>query len=520
MFQEQKVFNGGINNLTAPHLIQPNQGVYISNTDISNGEIVSARQTVDTLTDVLGDSAWYYKTADEVVSSVEDRFYVEWAGMLYWSNSAGSIKRYDGTSVLDIGSHTAPATAPTGATSGAGLLEGDYTYTMTYVHDDVFESEPCAFVPLTAVKNQLKLTFTDTPPATATYRNIYRSGGLNPTFNLVSKVSVTATDYTDNISDFNISRKELTTYNNDTVTPNLDMLVMNKGTLFASAGNKVYFSKEGQPEYWNDYNYVVLPKDVAGLGVHGSAIVAFTDDSMFIITGTNINNISIEKLPYSFGCKDKRTVANVDGTLVWVASLDEGDVICAYVGGTVQILNKLDPLINSATVSSLSYDDFETGTYDAYSFTINHAIVSNRKYYLFMNNRTAVVDFTEGVKTYYMSETINSAYSKANSLYVIAGTDVYEYMPSFSNYRNLVYKTGDLDNGNATRVKNYRYIKINATGAYKVTVIVDGQTIMSSEQEKDFLPANVYGKLISFVVESTGYAKIKSISYEYELLKD
>lgn len=521
MFIENKAFNGGINNLVAPHHIGANQGVYISNAEIQNGEIVSAKDKKTNAETLTGNSVIYYKAQDEVVSSAEDRFYVEWAGFLYWSNSAGNLKRYDGTTVVDVGSHTPPASAPTVTASFAsGLLKGSYFYTVTYMHNDFFESTPCDYVAVSPSNQQVDITFTDTPPATATHRRIYRSGGLNPTFNLVVTLPIATGAYTDNIHDFNVSTSELSTNNNDAPPPNLDMLVEKKGTLFGAVDNLVYFSRQGQPEYWSAYDFLQFPKDIMGMGVVGNNVIAFTDDSMYSISGESIQTISVSKLPFNYGCKNKRTVQNIDGRLIWVSSLDRNDAICLFDGASVQIINKLDKHINASTIGSLQYDSFTTETYDSFSFDINRAIVSNHKYYLFMDGRTAIVDFEDSMKIYYMSEAVDTAYSKNNSLFVAVSNTVYEYLPSFGAYRNVIYRTGDFDNGDLTQSKNYRYIKVNGTGTYKITVFIDDKHIMDFETEKSFLPSDAYGKRISFLIESTGYAKIRSISYEYTHLKD
>lgn len=523
MFRQIPLFDGGINNVRASHLIEHNQGSYVANCEIESGELISAKQAKATGNTLAGASTIYYKAADMVVSSAEDRFYVEWAGLLYWSNSAGSLKRYDGVSVLDIGNHVAPATAPTAATPAAGLLNGTYTYAITYVHSDLFESPPCAFVNVSPINNNVVLTFTDTAPVGVTKRNIYRLGGLNPTFNLVGSATPAATTFTDNIADFDVSRKELNTYNYDPAPANLDMLVEVQGTFFGAVGNKVYFSKEGEPEYWSAYNFVVLPKTVTGLGVFGTSIIAFTDSEMYLISGSNLNNIYVTKLPFSFGCKHKRTVKNVNGMLVWVSSRDNGDVICVYNGSNVEILNKLDKYFNASTLGSLSYDDFGGSTYNSYSYDIQRAIVSDRKYFLFTTGRTVMIDFENGVRITYNTESIVTAYSKANNLYVgIQNTtlDEYEYLPDFSTYRDIMYKTGDLADGDIGLLKEYRSVKVVGTGVFTVSAVIDGNITIPLTEKKQFLPSGTRGNTIGFVIKSTGYAKIKAIRYEVTPLKE
>lgn len=520
MFRELKVFDG-VNNVNAPHLIAPHQSTYSANAILNNGELTSHYALLDNGTTVTGNSVTYYKAQDEVVSSAEDRFYVEWAGLLYWSNSAGVLKRYDGTTVSNIGGHTAPASAPTLAVGTAGVLNGTYTYAVTYTYSSLFESPPCAFGSVSPANQKVTVTFTDTPGATVTHRNIYRLGGINPTFNLVATLPVATASYSDDIHDFDISRKELVTYNNDTAPSGLDMLVEIQGTFFGALGDKVYFSKEGQPEYWSDYNFVQFPKDVTGLGVFGNSVIAFTDSYMYMINGSNAQNISMSKLPFDYGCKNKRTVKNMEGRLIWVSALDDRDAICVFDGSSVQIINNFNRQGYTPTVGTTTFADYTTETYDAFTYTIQDAIVSNRKYFLFMSGRTAVVDVETEPKVYYMEDNITASYSKSNSLYVAdAGGTVYEYYPTASTYRDITYRTGDIDDGDMTRVNHYRSLKIHATGDYSVSVYVDGSFVSTVTTEKSFLPRDTYGRYISFLIESNGYAKIKSISYEFTSLKD
>lgn len=521
MIREIKVFDGGINNLIAGHLIGSNQSVYAANANIRSGAIESNRQSKITAEVVLGKSTTYYEAVNQVVSSAEDRFYVEWAGMLYWSNSAGTMKRYDGTTVNNIGGHTAPTVNPTIAASvTAGIPDGDYWYTYTYIHSDLFESAPSGFVMVSVVNKQITVTFTDTPPTTVTHRKLYRAGGINPTFNHLVTIAKATTSYTDNISDFSISREELSTYNNTPPPSGLDMLIETQGVFFGVLGNKVYFSRPGQPEHWSTYGYVQLPKTITGLGAIGGSVVAFTNDSMYMLQGSSINDIMVSKLPYSYGCKNKLTVKNIEGRLVWVSSLDDSDVICVFDGSSVQIANRTALHFNAATIGEMAYSDFDAETWANFSFDIQNAHVSHLKYYLFLSGRTVILDFEGNMRVTYNIEDVDAAYNKNGQMFTINGTAVYEYMPDLSTYRSIVYRTGDFDDGEITRKKNYRAIKVSGTGNYKVSVHVDEIWIMDITTDKEFMPYDVYGNIISFTISSTGYANVKAIAYEFDLLKE
>ena len=530
-------FGGGINNLIAPHLIGEDNSPYVANAQIRTGELISAKKPVeDTDNKPIGEYAHYYISKDQIITSPEDRFYVEWAGFLYWSNSAGTLKRYDGTDIVDLGLQVPPdSTIITLTIDGTGLLKGDYSYCYTCLYNDVFESAPSPIVEIQGVDNQkVKITGLAKPAtATPTHFIIYRSGGLNPTFNQVAKVDATAVEYIDNTSDFKISRRELTTGTNDNPPTNIDMLVESKGTLFGAVGNKVHFSKEGQPEFWSDYSYVTFPTNVTGLGVIGDFIIAFTEENMYAISGTNISNITKKKLPYAYGCKHKRSVKNAEGALIWLSKQDEQDVLLRYDGSGVSYLNYTNMYITAATVGSFTYDYFTTETYDDFRFNVLYAYVIGRRYFLFCTGRTVVVDFTNGIKTYYMNETVLGAYEYHNDLVVIKDfyNDVivksdlraYVYLKSNAARRDMSYLTKDYSMGSLTTEKDFRRLHLNAAGKWSIVVTVDNRAVFAfdhSQGQTINLPSGTHGKLISFSIKSKGYAKIKSMSIDYDILRD
>ena len=520
MYKELTLFDGGINNLIATHLISENQSPFIQNAKINSGVIMSQREKVETSRVVNGKYGFYYRAKDQVITSDEDRFFVEWGGFLYWSNSAGTLKRYDGTTINDIGSHTAPSTAPSALAGTNGLLNGDYFYTITYVHDGFFESPPSGFTQITVANKAVNLTISGTPPTSATSLKIYRSGGINPSFNLLVELPIATTSYADNISDFSISREELATYSNYTPPANIDMLIETGGVFFGAVGNKVYFSNQGQPEYWNPYHYVQLPSTVTGLGAKGGSVIIFTNSSMYQLSGTSLSDISLIQLPFSFGCKHKRTVQNVYGSLVWVAEIDENDVICVYDGGSVTIANMYATSFNRSTIESMAYDDINE-TYNDYNFNIKNSLSAFNKYYLFTTNRTVIVDFVNSAKVYYSYDNIDSAYAIGNNVFAIENLKEYNYTSqSFGKYRNFVFTTKDLIDGMVTQTKSYRMVKISCVGTVELTIKVDDRTIMTTTDTKIFLPSGITGYKISFYLKSVGHAIVNAIMYEYELLKE
>ena len=560
MKNELVTFDGGINTLVAPHLIPMNEARYISNTKIVSGQIEAERepqpknipvaqalQDGSTATCVLGKSTIYFKGKDKVVSSGlltggvfsdEDRSYVEWAGFLYWSNyigdGTGKLQRWDGDEthpVVDLGGHTPPTTDPVLTEDGSGLLNGEYSYCYTVTYEDVFESAPSDIVKLAPVVNKaIKISGLPTSgfDPIPTHITIYRSGGLNPTFNKVNRIEFGVSEYKDNTADFKISRKELNTGTNDAPPADIDMLIESKGTLFGAVGDKIHFSREGQPEYWSDYNYVQLPTKCSGLGKLGDTIIAFTEEDMYAIYGRNIKDITIEKLQHHYGCTNKKTIVNLKGTLLWATKQDTDDLICSFTGGTVNIVNRTNLTALSTRVGAFDYNFFATETYANFAFPPLSAVASGRRYVLFLEGRTVIVDLEGYPKTYYMQESVQGGFELHNELVVCklgaanSGLDAFQYIESYAPRRNLSYVSRDFSDGSIITEKSYRKIHVNGKGHWGITIHVDGVSKFSFDYTNGnsiYLPSGTHGKVISFSISSVGFALVKAIQYEYEILE-
>lgn len=518
-FTELIDFSGGINTQNADYLIGQNEAVYTQNGSISNGNILAIKDK-NKIGTAVGESACYYSAHNTVVSSSEDRFYVEYSGYLYWSNSAGLMKRYDGTTISDVGGWTTPSVLPTvSATVNTGYLNGDYWYTYTYLHENLFESAPSGIVHVTVANKTVQITFTDTPPSTATHRKLYRSGGVNPTQNLLVTLPVATTTYVDNIDDFSISREELATYNNTPPPLGLDMLIEQYGIFLGALGDKVYFSRQGQPEHWSPYSYVKLPKNVTGLGTIGGSAIAFTKDAMFMIQGSSNTDISITKLPFRYGCANKRTVKNLDGILIWYSQVAGKDIICGYDGSTVTQLSDKFPSFTSITIDNLRYDDMpSTATYNNYSLTPRWAEVFDKKYYIAQDNRITVLDFNAGFRIYCLLETVDSLFKASNDLCAVIGTDLYNLYPSLSTYRSISHRTGKYIDGSYATYKSYRRVRAKYSGSCTISVIVDDKEVISSTDSTFYLPAETVGRAIQFNIKFSGYGQFNSLAYEYQAL--
>jgi hypothetical protein len=551
-------FNGGMSTKTSPHLIGRTEGIICENLDLERGTLspLPSFQFIET---VNGRHITNYNgTILSNQAQDDDRFYTEFAGRLYWSNNGftDGLKRYDETIPdVNIGIKAEAPDPLTDAevnqivmaydsnTVGRLTESGIYTYAFTIVDTNGIESYPKIVdsdVDLINKNNpSIKMTVSIanyeawqvTHPTMAGV-NVYRTGGDNPTFNLlaenISPTSVEVTSdatnayWSDTIADINVSRIELTTFENIAPPDEIDMLIESKGTLWASWNKRVYYSQTGTPELWGNLDYVSLDRDCTGLGNFGDVVVAFTKTSAYIISGNNRDNVSLQRLPFNQGCISKHSIVNIDSYLVW-ASMNG---ICIFNGSTIEVITK----------TILAWDEFGrlgNTTYDSYSnekwssvggFDIQYAVGYQDKYYGVYNNGIMIIDISNGIKvsTIYMENVVAVSYNyDDNFLYAIVDNlddtyDVYAQLDGAS-VMTATWKTGRISEGSTNIKKHYRRVEIDGF-PISVTVFIDGTQVFKVEKQRTFfLPHGLTGDDIQFEISTIN--EIRGLKYEYTAMK-
>ncbi len=560
MISELITFNGGLSTKTAPHLIGRSEGIVCQNVNLERGTLypLSSFQFQETV-----NGRHIYNYNGSIISNqteADNRFYDEYNGRLYWSNAgyATGIKRYD-----DLAPNAGILAEAPDALTDTQLSEitmevdtvadgrltylAEYTYAFTVVDANGVESAPRIKASNVILNNKSDLAIHMKmlkPDWDSSFNgvhgiNIYRVGGDNPSFNLIAEgLLATSTkiidgdldpDYiggyyyfVDTFADINVSRIELTTFENIAPPDNLDMLIEIKGTFFGSWGKRVYFSHTGAPEFWGELDYVSLDKDCTGLGKFGDSIIAFTKTSAYIINGNNRDNISMQRLPFNQGCISKHSIANIDSYLVW-ASMNG---ICIFDGSAIQVITK----------KTLSWDEFGrlgNTTYGDYSserwssgtgFDMKYAVGYQDKYYGVFNNGIMVIDIANNLKvsTIYLENVTSVAYNyEDNFLYAIVdnldGTfDIYAQLDG-SSLMTATWKTGRITDGSVNVRKHYRLIDIDGQPE-SIKIYVDGVfKYESKKKSRFFLPSGLVGRDIQFEIESIN--EIRGLKYEYTQLE-
>lgn len=577
MVSELITFDGGLSTKTSSHLIQRNEAIICQNVDLESGTLKPLP------------SLSFYKSVEgkdihsfnyELVNSLaedDDRHYAEYGNVLYWTSKDYTnygLMKYDGTNggtnavaPDGIGSNIALISIEEcSSTDGSGnlTLGAEYYYAFTLVNEDGIESIPTfhttVIILSNANKRSIKISLSKSSYSALIPNgytmNIYRQGGDNPTFNIIAEgltlSSLVDGDinadcgagkycYRDVTADIDVSRIELTTFDNYSPLPELDMLIENQGTFFASFKKKVYFSRVGNPEYWNRLDFVVLDDVCTGLGKFANYILAFTRTTAYLIQGNTRDNISLQRLPFNQGCVDKHTIANIEGYLLWTSL----NGICIYDGGSVRVITKKTLAWDEfGRISNTVYDEYDDGYYNdngkpmqkkwdsGDGFNLTYATSYQDKYFASYNNGVAIIDLSNGLKvsTIYAENIVSVSVNKPdNYMYVVAhnpkevgdvdyGKDYDVYIFSNSGYNmTATWKTGRLSEGSVNVNKHYRSVELDGT-ATNVKVFVNGILKLDIDNKNKFmLPSGCIGKDIQFEISTI--TEVRGLKYEYTVLK-
>jgi hypothetical protein len=392
-----------------------------------------------------------------------------------------------------------------------------YIYMYTVVDTDGIESTPSPQYAVNPANQNVSITIgTDVVTEDVLYRRIYRTGGSNPTFNLIAELDATTLTYTDSTRDLDVSRIELSTFTNYAPPTSLTNLVENSGTFWGSVGDRVYFSENGNPEFWNPLDFVVLNDTCTGIGKFREYILAFTEADAYIISGFNRDSITMSKLPYNEGCINHFSIANVNELLVWTSK----NGICAFNGSSIDVVTRniiswfSDTLVGNAVFDSMS------GTFDAnVGYKVTYAIGVQGIYYAVYQSGIGILDFNNGVVASTIElEDVKSLYFDEDENKVVGITGDLNRWYINSGTENLVgaWRTPRLQDEGYASIKQYRRVTLDSAPEY-VRVFIDGEEKLRMNKTKDFfLTSGCIGHTIQFEIGTK--QEIRSLKYLYGVM--
>lgn len=527
MKQRLLTFNGGLNTKVAPHLIEVNQATECINVDLTKGSL----HPIKSMTHEEVTTGEYTIMEDGVIISNADeqdiRSYARFGGRIYWTNryyGSFGLMRYDGTSA---GVEASAPPAPNGTITSSGTipngnLSGEYVYAYTYVDTDSIESAPSPYSSIVLLnKEDASLTINvATPiPNDVVYIRLYRTGGNNPTFNLVGEFLKANLTFIDTTRDIDVSRLELASFDNSPPPASLDNLVENNGTMWGSVNDRIYFSINGSPEYWSSLDYVTLNNPCTGIGTYGDSVIAFTRSGAYIISGYSRDTVAVSKLATREGCVNHGSIANVGDYLVWVSR----NGVCIFDGNTVTVATRNMLSWNDlATVGDATFDSSDA-TFDANAgFDVIGGISFQGKYYGVYGVGIGILQIEDGTlaSTVAVDNARSIMYNDVNNALTVVTKDngVYNASSIDTNTSQLaeaVWKTGQIQDEAYDIRKQYRRVAFDVA-PLSVTIYTNDKEFTINNKKDFFLPSGFTGNYIQMKI--TTDKEIRSCTYEYGVL--
>lgn len=464
-------FSGGLSLRKGAHLINANQAVTYTNVDnerMSLGPLKSDKyeSTVVTKSLYYFNSLWLY--------SNDDRDYVEFQNVLYYSDGSGiPQKTSDGSTFNNLGIDN-PSAAPSVSLGSAGNLNGTYQYCYTYYNvNDGTESAPSDYSSeISPSYQQVDIGIVASTDIQVTNIRIYRIGGNLTAMSLVEQVDNTTTTYTDNLADDSIDGAVLDSFNYNQAPSGLKYLIESNAMFFGADGVNLRFTDIAFPNYWSAFNYIPFPDTITGIGEVANGILVFTDHKTYIVTGTSPETLSKYLLDGSQGCLLHKSIQQVQGALAWLSN----DGICLSSGGVPQVITTdvLGKLSLTSPKVSILYDNV---------------------YYLSHSDGSLVIDFRYNSIVRDLDITPDSWHIKDDILYYSLGGALYS-LGTDSGNKTFTWKSPKLADGGINIVKTYK----------RVTTYVEDDTLTMDVFIYD-IEGNIVEVLSNYVVK-VGYNQV------------
>jgi hypothetical protein len=283
--------------------------------------------------------------------------------------------------------------------------------------------------------------------------------------------------------------------------------------MWGSVGDRVYFSRDGQPEFWSPLDFVQLSNTCTGLGKFQDTVIAFTESYAYVISGFNRDNISLQKLPYNEGCLNHNCIASITGLLVWTSK----NGICIYDGNAIEIVTKnLLSWTSNTWVGSSSFDDLDSSFDANIGYQVKYAIGVRGQYYAVFQSGICLVDFNNGIVVSTIELTdVSSLYfdSKENTINAISSDLSINSFNRDATYMTAQWKTPKLQDDNYSTIKQYRRVVLSDKPISVATYVNDKLVYTSYNRSDFYLPSGSIGNTIQFHI--TTDVEIKSLRYEY-----
>jgi hypothetical protein len=473
-------FNGGMNEVIAPTLLNETTAVLLANAEIETGKIKSIKMP-QLVSQTNPESFNHFGNLNRSV--------IKWYERYYWSNNNGTTPYYGGNEENYLGIPYPNYNNNVKIEKVSGTVSGTFKYCVTFVNPNGWESAPGSLteyekeVTLDNQATKITVTWSDSK---ISYAKIYRTQNQGADFYCIGEVKKSGDSLQDNISDYTlIGLESLSAIDNYPPPDKGKYLCESGGVFFLAVDSTLYFSALGNPHAWPPLNFIGFDDKITGITSEFQGVLVFTKNNVYRVVGAdNIATVSKITIPGEQGCVNNNSIAKLINAPVWVSN----DGICLWNGENIDIISK----------NKINTDRLQ----------IVVAISANDKYYLFLADKAIVFDQRNGGIFYKLNFSCDYAwYDSINDLiYLQDDNKIYQFdTGELSQYIYITPFIGVPE----SKYSFFYDVVVVFTGTCNVKAMVDGETIFQvkldeSGRHRLHFPYNTIGKYAQLEISGTG----------------
>ncbi|MEM4360490.1 MAG: hypothetical protein QXT45_08180 [Candidatus Bilamarchaeaceae archaeon] len=249
--------------------------------------------------------------------------------------------KWNGTSVTAMGIDP-PNTAPTASASGAGNLNGTYTWKVTFVSPTMESNGSPASNQLTVSNQEVTLTnIPVSPDPQVTKRRIYRTLAGGTVYKFVGEINDnTTTTFVDNVADAGTG-PDIPVDKDPPPRGRVIEVFKNRLWMAGVPGypRRLFFSEYFEPEAWPPSYYVdmQIPQgdEITGLKVLGEVLVVYSRNIPLIVIGETPFDFVVKRTFANVGAESNRSIVQVENTHIFLNRFG----VYAFDGAVARLLS-------------------------------------------------------------------------------------------------------------------------------------------------------------------------------------
>lgn len=494
-------FSGGLSTRVHPGYVGLTEGVEYTNID--PGRLTLKSMYANRLEEATNKSHLYIFKGNKILTN-DKRDYVELSRKLYFTDGKGRPqKSVDGLEFFNLGIEKRDE-APVIAEAGAGVVTGTVQYCYTYYNEkDGTESQPTPYSDELAVSNKsVVVSYYNSTDPQVTHIRFYRIGGTLLDMFMVAEiandVSLVVTQYTDNTPDIEATRIKLSSQTYAPAMEGLQYLTEADATLFAAKADKLYFTDIGAPNYWSEFNYILIDDTITGISDSALGLLVFTKFKTYLVAYGGTVGVMKTLLSGSQGCVSHNSIQYVNNLVVWVST----DGICMTNNGEITLVSQ----------GKLGYLDIKE---------VKASIVHDEVYYVSLEDRTLAMDTRYGNIIFRNIDIVPSSLCIfEDEVYFIASGFIQVLEGDKNHYALMKFRSGNISESGLTLLKVYKNYYVRVEGELTIRLFLDDEllteTIVAEGVHEIRTPGNDrYAYHFSFEVEGRG--ELVELEYKVEV---